>query len=107
MTKEFDNTNRGSIWPRKVRDDDDSAKKYPDFTGGLNVLCPHCGNATDYFFDAWKRKPGASTNAPSLSFKVNPKKQQKDGQPAPRQPDRGAGPSQKSIKEDLEDEIPF
>ena len=88
---QYDDTNRGSIWAnRKKRE----GKQDPDFTGSLNV------GGHDYWVSAWKRKEGASPNAPALSFSVK----QKDGKPAPKQPDSGAGPS---AKEEMNDEIPF
>jgi len=94
VSKEFDNTNRGQIWPRKARDTDEDGKQYPHFTGSLNV------GGVEYWVDAWKRKPGADPKSPSLSFKVK----QKDGKPAPSPQRQGAGPS---AREEMDDEIPF
>jgi hypothetical protein len=84
---EYSNENRGSIWPNKKKE----TEKHPDFTGSLNV------GGHDYWVSAWKRKPDASPNAPSLSFQVK----LKDGKPmdAPR--------SAPASKEDYSDEIPF
>lgn len=88
--KEFDNTNRGSIWKNEKKETD----KHPDFTGSLNV------DGHDYWVNAWKRKPGASERAPALSFSVK----RKDGN-APKQ-DAGQG-ARRPIKQDMDDEIPF
>lgn len=65
---EYSNENRGAIW----RNDRKRDERDPDFTGNLNV------EGTEYFFDAWKRKPDANEKAPALSFRVK----RKDKQPA-------------------------
>ena len=61
---EYDNTNRGAIWPNKKQ-----GNNRPEFTGELNV------NGVGYWVSAWKRKEGASPNAPSLSFQIEEKEQ--------------------------------
>lgn len=65
MAKEFDNTNRGSIW----KNDKKETEKHPDFTGSLNVA------GTEYWVSAWKRKPDANEKAPALSFTVKLKEE--------------------------------
>lgn len=87
MAKEYDETNRGSIWPNKKKEKD----THPDFTGSLNV------GGTDYWVSAWRKKEGAGERAPSLTFSVK----KKDGTPPPsRKPDSGG-------RADMDDEIPF
>jgi hypothetical protein len=86
---EYDNTNRGGIWPNKKKEKDTQA----DFTGSINV------DGHDYWLDAWKRKPGANPNAASLNFKVR----RKDGQPK----DAPAGRNAAHNNSDRDDEIPF
>lgn len=86
--KKFDDTNRGSIWKNDKKEKD----SHPDFTGALNV------DGRDYWVSAWKRKEGASDKAPALSFSIK----KKDGQPP-----RHADEPRKSVKDDLDDEIPF
>jgi hypothetical protein len=81
---QYDDTNRGKIWPNKKKDTD----KHPDFTGSLNV------DGKDYWVSAWKRKPDANPNAPSLSFQIK----QKDG---------SAPPERRPAKEEMSDDIPF
>ncbi len=61
----YDNTNRGSIWPN----DKKQSETHPDFTGSLNV------GGVEYWVSAWKRKPDANPKAPSLSFSVKPKEE--------------------------------
>jgi hypothetical protein len=85
----YSNENRGSIWPNKKKETD----KHPDFTGSLNV------GGHDYWVSAWKRKPDASPNAPSLSFQVK----LKDGKPM----DEQRQTARPSVKEEMSDDIPF
>ena len=64
MSTEYDETNRGAVWPNdRMRE----GKKDPEFTGSLNV------DGVEYWVSAWKRKPDANPKAPSLSFSVNRK----------------------------------
>lgn len=83
---EFDNTNRGSVWPNKRKEKD----THPDFTGSLNV------DGVDYWVSAWRRKEGASPESPSLTFSVRPK-EQSASKPAARKP----------VADDMDSEIPF
>ena len=85
----YDNTNRGSIWPNDKKQSD----THPDFTGSLNV------DGVEYWVSAWKRKPGASPNAPSLSFSVKPKEE--------RQSQGQSYEDGKAQDQDFDDDIPF
>jgi len=78
----YSNENRGSIWPNKKKE----TEKHPDFTGTLNV------EGVEFWVSAWKRKPDANPNAPSLTFTVKPK----DDMPNKQEP---VG--------DFDDDIPF
>ncbi|TWI05139.1 hypothetical protein LPJ38_24190 [Bradyrhizobium daqingense] len=98
----YDNTNRGSIWPNKKKRPD---KQDADFTGSLNV------NGVEYWVNAWKRKEGASADAPSLSFTVRAKDAQGE-QPAPTT--QRAAPTRpdpistgRPRNADMDDDIPF
>lgn len=97
---DHDNTNRGALWRNEKKDKD----THPDFTGSLNV------DGVEYWVSAWKRKDGASTKAPALSFSVKPKDEQSRRE-APisqratatiRKPDPIS-----SGREPFDDEIPF
>lgn len=91
----YDNTNRGSIWKnKKMRE----GKQDADFTGSLNV------NGVEYWVNAWKRKEDASPDAPALSFSIRPKEDQGQ-QAAPKRADPIS--SGRSLKADLDDDIPF
>jgi len=68
---EYDNNNRGAIWPNKKKE----KETQPDFTGSLNV------GGVDHWVSAWKRKEGDGVNSPSLKFSVKPKDEQ--SAPAP------------------------
>ncbi len=87
MSQQFDNTNRGSIWPNDKKE----TEKHPDFTGSLDV------NGVEFWVSAWKRKPDANPKAPSLSFSVKPKEE--------RQPTDYAKPEKGG--DDGFDAIPF
>jgi hypothetical protein len=60
---QYDNTNRGSIWPNDKKE----TENHPDFKGSINV------EGKEYWVSAWKRKPDANPKAPSLSFSVQSK----------------------------------
>ena len=85
---DYDPTNRGAIWPNdRMRE----GKKDPEFTGSLNV------DGVEYWVSAWRRKPDANPNAPSLSFSVS----RKDANRAPN-------PQREVPQEpDFDDSIPF
>lgn len=79
----YDNTNRGAIWPNdRMRE----GKQDPQFTGSLNV------EGREYWVKAWRKKPDAKEGAPSLSFVIDPKDEQKAPNPGP---------------DDFDDDIPF
>tara|TARA_Y100000389_G_C17158440_1_gene363135 strand:+ start:254 stop:520 length:267 start_codon:yes stop_codon:yes gene_type:complete len=61
--KQYDNTNRGSIW----KNDKKEKETQPDYTGGIDV------EGKQYFLNGWTRKPGANPKAPAMSFSVMPK----------------------------------
>jgi len=63
MNKQYDNTNRGQIWPNDRKE----TENHPDFTGSLNV------DGKEFWVSAWKRKEGANPKAPSLSFSIKAK----------------------------------
>ena len=86
---DYDNTNRGAIWPNdRMRE----GKKDPEFTGNLNV------EGVEYWFNAWKRKPDAKPGSPSLSFSIN----RKDANNAPNPQSQPPAPDP-----DFDDDIPF
>ncbi|WP_375413059.1 hypothetical protein [uncultured Bradyrhizobium sp.] len=106
----YDNNNRGAIW----KNDDKREDNHPDFKGSLNV------NGVDYWVSAWKRKDGASANAPALSFTVKPKEEQpraaqqsisQRAMPRRPAPDSrvSSGPQRQNIipDDDIDDRIPF
>lgn len=82
---DFDNTNRGSIWANR----DKQQETHADFKGSLNV------DGVDYWVNAWKRKEGANPKAPALTFSIQ-KKEQKPEQKTEQAPAGG-----------FDDPIPF
>lgn len=87
---EYDNTNRGQIWPNE--DKTAETPTWADFKGTLDV------DGQEFWVSAWKRKPDANPKAPSLSFSIKRKEAQ---QPA-SQPQPAA-----SSGDDGFDDIPF
>ena len=57
---DYDNTNRGQIWPNDRKESD----KHPDFKGDINV------DGVEYWVSAWKRDPNGNPRAPSLQFSI-------------------------------------
>jgi hypothetical protein len=95
MSKQYDNTNRGSIWRNEKKETD----THPDFTGSLNVA------GVDYWVSAWKRKEDAGPKAPALSFSVKPKEARQE------RPACGGGgqspPSRGDFRDDDLEDVPF
>lgn len=98
---EYDNRNRGSIWKNEKKE----TEKHPDFTGSQNVCCPKCGEATDFWVSAWRRREGAAERAPALTFSVKPK----DGKPAQSGLDNAQSGqvARASLKDEMDDSIPW
>lgn len=83
----YDNTNRGQIWPNDRKE----SEKHPDFKGGLNV------EGVEYWVSAWKRGSDANPKAPSLRFSIQKKEDSKRSQAVQQAPH----------SESLDDQIPF
>tara|TARA_R100000951_G_scaffold116383_2_gene127947 strand:+ start:3921 stop:4142 length:222 start_codon:yes stop_codon:yes gene_type:complete len=64
--------NEGAIWGNKRKEKETHA----DFTGNATI------DGVEYWINAYKRKPDASPNAPSLKFYFV-KKEVPDDEPAP------------------------
>lgn len=80
---DYDNTNRGAVWPNKKREKDTQ----PHWTGSLNV------EGVEYWVSAWKKADDAKENAPSISFAIRPKDEAQEAPAA----EQGA----------FDDDIPF
>ena len=95
MAKEFDNTNRGSLWKNdgKVQD------SQPDFRGDLNV------NGQEYWVSGWKRKEGANPKSPALSFSIQLK--EKKPHSAANTVAGNQAPEPKGNFDNFEDDIPW
>ncbi len=92
---EYDNTNRGSIWPNEDKTPENPT--WADFKGTLNV------NGQEYWVSAWKRKPDANPKAPSLTFSIQPKESRGTTRGNPtEQPPAASGAAGDGF-----DEIPF
>lgn len=49
---DFDNTNKGVLFPEK----DKKSEKSPDYTGKVNSKCSQCGHSEDKRLAGWKRQ---------------------------------------------------
>jgi len=102
---DYGNENRGSIWGNKRKTKD----THPDFTGTMNV------EGREYFVDGWKRKEGASPNAPFFSLSVKPMDAQPEGHPdrfqqqvpVNRQRPSGIPERPRQVREDDLSDVPF
>jgi len=88
--KKYDNTNSGALFKNDRKD----TEKHPDYTGQLNVA------GHDYWLSAWLKTDRNGRKFMSLSVK------QKDGKPAPREPENRQGAGLSAAKE-MDDEIPW
>ncbi len=99
----YDNTNRGALWPNREKQTD----KQPDLKGQINV------DGVEYWLSAWKRDPNEQNpKAPSLKIALTPKDQaHQQGMQQARQaaPQQSASPQNAGGKTvaDFEDDIPF
>tara|TARA_Y100000034_G_C6908939_1_gene422718 strand:- start:2348 stop:2620 length:273 start_codon:yes stop_codon:yes gene_type:complete len=88
---DYDNTNSGALFKNNKRRNENS----PNYTGESNVVCPHCGCATDYWLSAWiKTMRGKTEKFMSLAF--TSKDEQKQNQK-----------SEQKFDNDFDDDIPF
>ena len=56
--QQYDNDNKGALWPAKERASD----KHPHFTGRAMV------GGVEYYVSGWKRDPNGNPKAPSVKF---------------------------------------
>ena len=85
---EFDDNERGAIWPNKKRESD----RHPHFTGQAKI------DGKEYWVSAWKRADDANPNAPSLSFSFKLKE---------NQPGQSWGDPKDTGMVDIESDLPF
>lgn len=104
MTQQYDNTNRGALFPNQ----DKASDRHPDFKGSINV------DGVEYFLDAWQKVARAS-GSEFLSVSIK-RKDKQPGQQAPRQEQRPAprapAPAPQRAApatgfDDMDDDIPF
>jgi uncharacterized protein (DUF736 family) len=99
MSQQFDDSNRGALF----KNDRKETEKHPDYKGSINVA------GHDYWLSAWLKESKDGKKYMSLSV------QQKDGKPAPvaanpsisqRATPQAPAP-RRSMKDEMDDEIPF
>jgi hypothetical protein len=90
MTQQYDNRNSGTLF----RNDRKETEKHPDFTGSINV------DGHDYWLSAWTKTSKNGKSFLSMAVKL------KDGQARDSRKDEPPAP-RKSMKDDMDDFIPF
>lgn len=90
MSKEFDDTNRGALFKNERKETD----KHPDYTGQVNV------GGRDYWLSAWIKE---GRKGKFMSLAVKPK----DGQPRDSRKDEPPASRRPSLKDELDDTVPF
>jgi uncharacterized protein (DUF736 family) len=81
---DFDNTNRGALF----RNDDKTEEKHPDYRGNINV------DGTEFWLSAWIKTGKKGVKYMSLAIK-------------PKNADTALPAAGGSLKQDMNDEIPF
>ena len=66
---EYDNSNKGALWGNKTKE----LETHADLNGSALIVCPGCGQQSDYWMNSWKRKPEHSPAAPALKIMFKPK----------------------------------
>ena len=93
--KKYDDTNRGALFKNERKTEDTHA----DYNGSINV------GGHDYWLNAWLKTSKNGKKFMSLSVK------QKDGKPAPREPENRQGAGLSTNRRDDDDmggdSIPF
>lgn len=77
--KEYDKTNRGSVWPNNKK-----TETHPDYTGTLNV------EGVDYFLNMWTNDRKGNAERPTHGFSIKKKDVQPQKEPAPEPTYTGA-----------------
>ena len=90
---DYDNTNRGAIWPNDRKE----KETHPDYKGSANI------GGVEYWVAAWKRRPDASDNYPILKFAF----EQKEQRQANTSGEQRRSKPQKTVQPDFDDDIPF
>jgi uncharacterized protein (DUF736 family) len=94
--KQYDDTDRGALF----KNDRKESEKHPDYKGSINV------GGHDYWLSAWLKESRDGKKYMSLSVQL------KDGKPAPvaatpRRQEQAVPPPRRSMKDEMDDEIPF
>lgn len=108
MANEYDNTNRGVIFPN----DRKQKSSHPDFKGSCTIKTPD-GELIEYWVSGWE-KEGRNGPLMSLSFQLKEEQEEQEERSVKKQSSlfgKKGGSSEPATKKtaspDLDDEVPF
>lgn len=110
MADQYDNTNRGVLFPN----DRKTKNSHPDFTGNCTIKTPD-GELIEIWVSGWE-KEGRKGPFLSLSFQLKDEQAEAEDRPVKKQNSLfgkkvvtgdAAPKAQKTIEEDLDDSVPF
>lgn len=110
MAKEYDNTNRGVLFPN----DRKQKSSHPDFKGDATIKTLD-GELIEVWVSGWE-KEGRKGPFLSLSFQLKEDKEEQEERPAKRsslfgkkavEEDDAPPAKKKTAQEELDDEVPF
>lgn len=78
MSKEWDDSNTGSLFDNDRKE----SERHPDYTGSVIVVCPHCGQRSEWWASVWNKIAKSGREWKSLALKY------KDAQQNSEQPKR-------------------
>jgi hypothetical protein len=99
---EFDNTNSGAMFTAENR----KTEKSPTRNGSLNVKCPDCGKAHDFWLSGWDKVSKAGREFISLAIQLKDGTAERPGKA--KEIEREVQKTFPGAKaKDLDDEVPF
>lgn len=97
---EYDNTNRGSLFPNDKREKDSQ----PNATGNADVQCPHCQTVIPLYVSAWSKVTQAGKKWMSLAFTL---RQERATSPVTGQTPQPAIQHTPAPTPGVQDDLPF
>ena len=73
MSDNYDNSNSGALFRNKDKDPNKDTDR--DFSGNMEVTCPHCNKSADHWISAWTNE--AKSGQKYMKLKFNAKEEEK------------------------------